>query len=71
MKMKLTELGKIVIINKRLEILRTELYKYQAGQVPHSLMQEFSRLTKRRSKLAEILPIPKQPPRWAQRNLKI
>lgn len=68
--MKLTELGKIVIINKRLETLRQEFLKYEPGKVPASIMSEYSRLTKRKSKLSEILPIPKQPPMWAQRNAR-
>lgn len=69
--MKLTELGKIVIINKRLDVLKQEICKFETGKVPRGIMSEYARLTKRKSKLAEILPIPKQPPMWAQRNLKI
>jgi hypothetical protein len=65
--MKVTELGKIVIINKRLETLRQEFYKYAPGKVPESIMSEYNRLSKRKSKLSEILPIPKQMPRWAQK----
>lgn len=66
----MTELGKIVIINKRLDALRQEFCKFEAGKVPYSVMLEYGQLTKRKSKLAEILPIPKQPPKWAQRNAR-
>lgn len=61
----ITELGKIVIINKRLDALRQEICKFEPGKVPSGIMLEYARLTKRKSKLAEILPIPKQMPMWA------
>ena len=41
--MKLTELGKIVIINKRLDALRQEICKFETGKVPSGIMSEYAR----------------------------